>query len=183
MKQQNIKIMNRLVVLLMLSCLLIGSGSAITIFGYQGSLDRTFEEPTPATAIIASTGLLFGLLIIHGFLLFCLLCGEILLVFNVVVTSALIGISISRIRHDEPDKQRKGKRFALAALVLIFFPAVCLLIVNLLVAILEAIPLFPWGLLAVSLCLAGGALLIFGTCTYRKLQIPTAADSKGGTPI
>ena len=169
--------MKCLMILLILSSLLIGLGLTPGIFSYQGFVEQPADSSNPAAALSIASGAGIAFVVLDGFFFFALLCAEILLVFHIFITAVLAVISVLRIRQEAPDKQRKGKRTALAALILNIIVIAGLLILDLHITILKLIPFFPWGLLSISLCLTGGALLVFGIFTYKKLQIPTAESA------
>ena len=164
-------------ILLILSSLLIGLGLAVELFDYEGFFNPDASDLAAAHSL--ALGARTAFIVLDGFSFFALLCAELLLAVHILITAILAVISVLRIRQDTPDKQRKGKHAALAALILNIIVIAPLLILDLLIILCTLLPFFPWGLLSISLCLTGVALLVFGICTYRKLEIPTAADSKG----
>lgn len=180
MKQQNVKIMKRLVVLLILSTLLMGSGLAAAFFGYQYVSDLLDDPSNPAAALSVASGAWMGFLVTDIVFFFVMLCAGVLLVFHMLISAILEVISILQIRQDAPGKQRKGIHLALAALILNLITAGVLLMLDLLVIVFGLIPFYPWGIFSVSLCLAGGTVLIFGILTYAKLQVPPKGQCNQG---
>ena len=106
-----------------------------------------------------------------------LLLAKVAIVVGTILPAVLAVRVGLKIRRDDPHNLSKGKGFLKSALALNAIAAVCLLLINLLIFFLDFVTFYPWGILSILLCPAGGALLVFEIFTYKKLQLPTAEDS------
>lgn len=186
MKQKNVKIMDRLAILLILSSLLIGSG-LLTEFLYCDmewvlSCFTTFVQNNigPAIVLFVITFFPLVILLVAGLLFYVILFGSALVTAACSIGSAVLAVIASRkIRREAPEKQRAGRTLVIWAVILNLLAAVCLLLLNLVFFFLEFIAVYPWGLLSALLWISGSALSILSIVVYKKLQFLPGEGSDG----
>ena len=177
MKQNNVKIMDRFAILLILSSLLIGSGLLTELL--YCDMERVMNYTDifirnnigPAIVLFVITFIPLVILMVAVILFDVILFGTALVTAVGSIGSTVLAVIASRkIRREAHEKQRAVRILTIWALILNSLAAVCLLLLNLVFFFLEFIAVHPWGLLSALLWITGSILSILSIVVYKKLQ-------------